>query len=212
MHTVIILSKHSSDLLKDYRFLFRPFTEKGLVSFCDWNESGTDLTASVPDLYKLIKGRLQWRAVIVDTEPAFGRKNGPVPDEKNPFDYPGEAQDLSEPPHPSSVPIIRLTHMLCGYPSSPVKNFEDGYEYTDEITGKTKRVRASELTETEFYELAARYKDELRRIYLEEKVPEETAGRKIFVSRCAPAGGLSCLNTQTSGRRGLYLFFVEIAL
>lgn len=174
MHTVIILSKHSSDLLKDYRFLFRPFTEKGLVSFCDWNESGTDLTASVPDLYKLIKGRLQWRAVIVDTEPAFGRKNGPVPDEKNPFDYPGEAQDPSEPPHPSSVPIIRLTHMLCGYPSSPVKNFEDGYEYTDEITGKTKRVRASELTETEFYELAARYKDELRRIYLEEKVPEET--------------------------------------
>lgn len=174
MHTVIILSKHSSDLLKDYRFLFKPFTEKGLVSFCDWNESGTDLTASVPDLYKLIKGRLQWRAVIVDTEPAFGRKNRPVPDEKNPFDYPGEAQDPSEPPHPSSVPIIRLTHMLCGYPSSPVKNFEDGYEYTDVITGKTKRVRASELTETEFYELAARYKDELRRIYLEEKVPEET--------------------------------------
>ena len=137
---------------------------------------------------------------------------------KNPFDYPGEAQDPSEPPHPSSVPIIRLTHMLCGYPSSPVKNFEDGYEYTDEITGKDKRVRASELTETEFYELAARYKDELRRIYLEEKVPEETVlarkalEEKIFVSRCAPAGGLSCLNTQTSGRRGLYLFFVEIAL
>ena len=25
MHTVIILSRHSSDLLKDFRFLFKPF-------------------------------------------------------------------------------------------------------------------------------------------------------------------------------------------
>ena len=173
MHTVIILSKNSSELLKDYRFLFRPFIEKGVVSFCDWNESGTDLTASVPDLYKLIRGRLKWRAVVIDTEPAFGRKNGPVPDEKNPFDYPDEVQDAAA-PRPSRVPIIRLTHMLCGYPSSPVRNFEDGYEYTDHITGKVKRVRASELSEDEFYDLAAQYKEGLRRIYLEEEVPEET--------------------------------------
>ena len=102
MHTVIILSKNSSELLKDYRFLFRPFIEKGVVSFCDWNESGTDLTASVPDLYKLIRGKLRWRAVIVDTEPAFGVKNGPVPDEKNPFDYPEEMKD-TEVPQASSI-------------------------------------------------------------------------------------------------------------
>ena len=38
------------------------------------NESGTDVTASVPDLYKLIKGRQKWRAVIVDTEPALGER------------------------------------------------------------------------------------------------------------------------------------------
>ena len=58
MHTVIILSKHSSNLLKDYRFLFKPFVDNETISFCDWNESGTDLTASVPDLYKLIRGKL----------------------------------------------------------------------------------------------------------------------------------------------------------
>ena len=40
MHTVIILSKHSSDLLKDYRFLFKPFIGSGKICFCDWNESG----------------------------------------------------------------------------------------------------------------------------------------------------------------------------
>lgn len=172
MHTVIILSKHSSNLLKDYRFLFKPFVDNETISFCDWNESGTDLTASVPDLYKLIRGKLRWRAVIVDTEPAFGVKNGPVPDEKNPFDYPEEMKD-TEVPQASSIPIIRLTHMLCGYPSAPVKNFEDGYEYTDDITGKVKRVRASELSREEFYNLSVQYKDRLRRIYMEEQVPPE---------------------------------------
>ena len=45
MHTVIILSKHSSDLLREYRYLFQPFVDKGAISFCDWNESGTDLAA-----------------------------------------------------------------------------------------------------------------------------------------------------------------------
>ena len=52
MHTVIILSKHSSDLLRDYRYLFQPFVDKGTISFCDWNESGTDVHTSLPDLYK----------------------------------------------------------------------------------------------------------------------------------------------------------------
>ena len=31
MHTVIILSKHSSDLLREYRYLFQPFVDKGAI-------------------------------------------------------------------------------------------------------------------------------------------------------------------------------------
>ena len=69
MHTVIILSKHSSDLLREFRFLFQPFINNGTISFCDWNESGIDLETSVPDLYKLIKGKMKWRAVIISAEP-----------------------------------------------------------------------------------------------------------------------------------------------
>ena len=49
MHTVIILSRHASELLQDYRFLFKPFVDNGTVSFCDWNESGTDLKTAVPE-------------------------------------------------------------------------------------------------------------------------------------------------------------------
>ena len=68
MHTVIILSRHASNLLKDFRFLFKPFVENRTISFCDWNESGTDLKTAVPDLYGLIRGKQDWRAVIVDSE------------------------------------------------------------------------------------------------------------------------------------------------
>lgn len=172
MHTVIILSEHASDLLKDYRFLFKPFVDNGTVSFCEWNESGTDLADSVPDLYKLIKGKPQWRAAVISTAPASGRRNRPAPDERNPFDFSADTEE-SPIPRESSVPIVRLTHMLCGYPSAPVRNFENGYEYTDETTGKVCRKRASELSEDELFTLSSKYKDALRPIYLEEKVPEE---------------------------------------
>lgn len=171
MHTVIILSRHASELLQDYRFLFKPFVDNGTVSFCDWNESGTELKTAVPDLYKLMKGKIDWRAVIVDTEPAFGKKSGPVPDKINPFDYPAE-QQRDEIPRASSVPVIRLAHMLCGYPSLSAVNFEEGYEFTDEMTGEVHRVRLSELSETEYETLSEKYKNSLQPIYMEEKVPE----------------------------------------
>ena len=156
MHTVIILSKHSSDLLREYRYLFQPFVDKGAISFCDWNESGTDLETSVPDLYKQIRGKVDWRTVIVSAEPVYGNRKGPVPDEKNPFDFPAEAAKAAEDavPQDSAIPLVRLTHMICGYPAAPVKNFEEAYEYVDVETGVTHRVRASELSREEFYALS----------------------------------------------------------
>ena len=68
MHTVIILNKQSSDLLKDFRFLYKPFVDEGTISFCDWNEAGTDLKSAVPDIYKCIKGKPDWRAIVLNTD------------------------------------------------------------------------------------------------------------------------------------------------
>ena len=97
------------------------------------NESGTDLETSVPDLYKQIRGKVDWRTVIVSAEPVYGNRKGPVPDEKNPFDFPAEAAKAAEDavPQDSAIPLVRLTHMICGYPAAPVKNFEEAYEYVD---------------------------------------------------------------------------------
>ena len=132
MHTVIILNKHSSDLLKDFKFLFKPFVDKGIISFCDWNESGTDIPSSVPDLYNLIKGRQEWRALVLNTDSMFDHGHPYIADDKNPFDFPYETED-DVIPHESNVPMIRLTHMIYGYPAAAVKNFEKGYEYSTKI-------------------------------------------------------------------------------
>lgn len=172
MHTVIILSKHSSDLLREFRFLFQPFINNGTISFCDWNESGIDLETSVPDLYKLIKGKMKWRAVIISAEPVYGKRIEPVPDASNPFDFPQEVSDNSI-PKDSTVPLVRLSHMICGYPAAPVKNFESGYEYTDEHTGKLVRVRTSQLSDEDLCLLSKTYGSGLKSIYIQEKVSEE---------------------------------------
>lgn len=79
----------------------------------------------------------------------------------------------TEIPRESNVPMIRLSHMLCGYPAATVKNFEKGFEYYDEKTLKRVRVRESELTEDEVYQLSRRYRDRLKPIYLDVPVSEE---------------------------------------
>lgn len=173
MHTVIILNKQSSDLLKDFRFLYKPFVDEGTISFCDWNEAGTDLKSAVPDIYKCIKGKPDWRAIVLNTDSMAVHTSGPVADEKNPFDFPGETVNDTEIPRESNVPMIRLSHMLCGYPVATVKNFEKGFEYYDEKTLKRVRVRESELTEDEVYQLSRRYRDRLKPIYLDVPVSEE---------------------------------------
>ena len=172
MHTVIILNRHSSDLLQDFKFLFKPFLEKGLISFCDWNESGTDIQSSVPDLYNLIKGKQEWRALILGTDSMREQPTQYVPDEKNPFDFPKESYEDGI-PRESNVPVIRMAHMICGYPMSTVKNFEKGYEYYDESINGLKRVRESELTDDDLYNLSEQYGEQLKAIYMEEEVGEQ---------------------------------------
>ena len=172
MHTVIILSKHSSDLLKDFKFLFKPFLDKGIISFCDWNESGTDILSSVPDLYNLIKGKQEWRALVLGTDSMREQPLSYVADEKNPFDFPTECNEGGIPKE-SNVPVIRLAHMICGYPMSMVKNFEKGFEYIDENTGELVKIRESELTDEMLFQLTDIYGDSLKPVYMEEVVPEE---------------------------------------
>ncbi|MBQ2827807.1 MAG: hypothetical protein IJF20_01045 [Clostridia bacterium] len=173
MFTVIIQSKRSSDLMKDYKFLFKPFVDDGLISFCDWNESGTDVRSSVPDLYNVVKGKKEWRALILNTDSVYDYKGVLCPDRRNPFDY--SDVDSEELPHESPVPIIRLTHIIGGYASAQTKEFEKAFEYIDEESGEKIRLRESELTDDEIHQLSIDHYDTLTSVYMEKDEDPERA-------------------------------------
>lgn len=169
MFTVIFLNKRSSDLLQNYKFLFKPFLDDGLIAFCGWNEAGTDIRSSVPDLYNIVKGKKDWRAVILNTDSVYDFKESFAPKKNNPFDYTNV--DAEKLPHESPVPIIRLTHIIGGYSALPVKEFDKGFEYTD-VYGTVHRVRADELSDEQMHELSEQY-DEIKDIYIEREHPQE---------------------------------------
>ncbi len=175
MYTVIILNKQSSDLLRNYKFLFKPFVDKGIIGFCDWNESGTDVKTSVPDLCETIKGKKDWRAVIVNTDSVYGYREKCMPKENNPFDY--SKLDNEKAPHESPIPLIRLTHIIGGYTASMVREFEKGFEYYDNEKGERIRVKESELTENEINELSEKY-NEIYSVYIEKEVPDEIKNKE----------------------------------
>ncbi len=170
MYTVIILNKQASDLMQDYKFLFKPFIDKGLIGLCDWNEAGTDVKTSVPDLCELIRGKRDWRAVIVNTDSLTDYSEKPKPSRVNPYDY--SRFDQNPLPHESPVPLIKLTHIIGGYNLSVTKEFDEGYEYFDLEQGKLVRVRIADLTEEEIHALNEKY-DDLRDAYIEREIPEE---------------------------------------
>lgn len=174
MYSVIILNKRSSDLLKNYHFLFKPYIDSGEIGICNWNESGTDLNSSVPDLYKLVKGKKEWKAVIVNTDSLFGYENSYTPDVKNPFDYSVTDKEIA--PHESPIPIIRLCHMLCGYSSVVQKQYEKGFQYEEYSSEAGERVpikvKASELTPEEIQTLSDNHED-LKDIFIEKEIPIE---------------------------------------
>ena len=181
MYTVIILNKLSSELLKEHRFLFKPFVDEGVIQFCDWQENGTDIKTSVPDLYKCIKGRKEWRAVVVNTDAFAEYRDLPRPSDDNPFDYSlWDSQENN--PHESEVPLVRLSHILGGYNVTPTKQFERGYEFFDEDLGEVRRVREADLTDDEIYELSSKYADDFKHVYISKLENQEVLDRQKVLS------------------------------
>ncbi|MBQ4560860.1 MAG: hypothetical protein IJA55_00840 [Clostridia bacterium] len=180
MFTVIMQSKRCSDLMRDYKFLFKPFLDEGLIAFCDWNESGTDVQSSVPDLYNLVKGKNDWRAIIINTDSVYDYKGVFAPDKTNPFDY--SSVDQNELPHESPVPIVRLTHIIGGYSTFCKKDFEKAFEYIDEASGEKVRVPESRLTQEEIHSLSENYYETLNAVYIEKE--DDPTTLKLQESLC----------------------------
>lgn len=173
MFTVIIQNKRASDLMRDHKFLFKPFVDEGSLAFCDWNESGTDVRSSVPDLYNVVKGKKEWRAIIINTDSVYDYKGSYCPLRNNPFDF--SHLDTEELPHESPIPLIRLTHIIGGYSAALKKEFEKAFEYVDPDSGEKRRVPASQLTEDELHRLSMECFDTLHSVYEERQADPRIA-------------------------------------
>lgn len=187
MYTVIFTDKSTSKWIASYRFLFRPFELNGDVAFCNWNENGVDVESAVPQLPALLRGKREWRAIILNTDAANGYASVFVPDPLNPFDY--SDADSDKGPHESPVPVIRLSHIIGGYDIHPKCKFEEGYEYYDERLKKIIRVPKNTLidaleregTDAESEGWKGKFLD-LKSVYLEVEASENivSAHRRLY--------------------------------
>lgn len=68
MFTVVFSSERTSQWRKEYDFLFQPLRESGELCFCDWYEDKNTIGEAVPGLYGMIKGKKEWRAIILNLD------------------------------------------------------------------------------------------------------------------------------------------------
>lgn len=143
MFTVILLSQTARERFQEWRELFLPFLEEESIALCDWNHGMTihDLPSAVPGLSEAIRGKQEWRLLAVGTGVEGDFTRG-VSDPENPFDYMSnwdieddevDSQvDLKE----SNYPLVRLSHMLLGFPELGVRSFRPDLSYWDRESGR----------------------------------------------------------------------------
>lgn len=141
MFTVIILSAAAKEIFDKSKIYFAPYEEAGDIAFCEWNAYAKSdaLSEVLPDLPSLIKGKATWRAVVVDhprcTKVVAGRKGIhdtlDKRDRENPFDF-LDAVDPLLSMRRSTHALVRLAHILGGYPRLGAKGFIPVLRYRDE--------------------------------------------------------------------------------
>jgi len=134
MHTVIITDGRATSLLADYERMFTPFLveRSGSIRLCRWEDTNADnIEEAVPGLYDAIKGHPEWRAIIF-VHPTQEDSENFSP--RNPFDFKDNCKKEMEVKE-NTVPLVRLTHMLAGFPSLGVKGYEMCYTAYDPDKG-----------------------------------------------------------------------------
>ena len=140
MFTVILLSKTAREEYETWQELFLPFLEDGSLALCEWNHEPhvQTLSAAVPGLSEAIRGKDEWRLLVIGTG-SEGRLRGDIADPENPFDYMDSWEDARGSSAPegafsvreASHPLVRLSHMLLGYPEVGVRDFAADTSYWD---------------------------------------------------------------------------------
>jgi hypothetical protein len=141
--TVILLSRAAKERYLLWKEVFEPYRDGDRIAICDWNpDPGVrNINEAVPDLAEIIKGKEEWRLVAVGTA-TEGRSGIDFADPENPFDYIRNWQVQDEPPlsrlslKESPYPLVRLSHLLLGYPEMGTNTFFRDVNYLDRTLRK----------------------------------------------------------------------------
>ena len=162
--TVVILDPRGYDFLGRDSVLFAVAQAQGDVALCQWNQAGTSLANALPDLGALIADQQDWRAIVVWLPETSTTTTGcPITDQPNPFDFDPKALDPS-PPAESREALVRLSHMLGGFPFIEPMRFQ-----RTEPTAKERAAIPPRLLEPHYMPVEWPEADKERQAYLVER-------------------------------------------
>ena len=135
MFTVIFVSNQLNGLLGDYRNLFVPFESREQIAFCSWNESAATIETAAPELYSIVQGKIEWRAVVLYLPgPAVSNNGYTNHNPDNPYDFAFNRNNAEVYFEENAASIVRFSHMLAGFPklgnykfSEDVDTFDNEY-------------------------------------------------------------------------------------
>lgn len=154
MYSVLIFNqKTAADFYRHYP-IFTEALNSEKIGICQWNEHGTDIESALPEIYELVDGKKEWRAVIVLPE-VEGNSQFPSTQD-NPFDF--KINDSEDAPVAESpVPVIRLTQMIGGVPAPTVKFVSEQVSEEGRALRTIYRPEISESEQVEYKQLCEKY-------------------------------------------------------
>lgn len=140
MFTVILLSDEIHQQFESWKELFLPFIEDGRLTFCEWeqNARSKSLASTIPGLAEAIRGHDEWRLIAVGTG-SESQATATLVDPENPYDFiqnwVTDVDSVDDAPdvaiEESPLPLVRLSHLLLGFPEVGVRAFVPEVSYWD---------------------------------------------------------------------------------
>ena len=143
MYTVFILPHRTLDSYHQFEVLMNTADRSRLFGICPWEMGATTVETALSSLYELVRDKETWRAIVILADPED--MGGFETDEQNPYDFlinrSRRNYDLDADGKiiESKVPLIRLTHMICGMPT-PEPEFHAQLQDRDETGGHVPKI------------------------------------------------------------------------
>lgn len=126
------------------------------IGVCRWIESGNTVETALPELCDMTSDKEYWRAIIVRVTDEKEMQEAKA-DLNNPYDF-DAYKSLPVVLEESSVPLIRLTHILGGVPSPAVEFKEMEKVQEDRVTQVVYKPVKNEANERAHVALEKKYK------------------------------------------------------